>query len=418
MEAVNEIARQIMAGGSRRSAVYASLPWWHPDVKKFIRLKDWDEDTVARKAKDFNSRAPMDMTNISVALDDAFFDLMDGNATVVEYRLGHDTHARRREDAQHVYRLLVENMLTTGEPGIQIDVAENAGEVGRNACTELTTRDHLDVCNLGSLNLAYIEDIDEMRSATEAATAFLLAGTIVGEVPMAEVRRIRERTRRLGLGLMGIYEWLVARGYTYDPNEELEEWLTTYRDVSRATADRLADEAGVSRPVKVRAVAPTGTIGILAETTSGIEPLFATAYKRRYLKGRTWHYQAVVDEGARRLAERYSVDPTKIETAYDLAYSPERRIAFQAYVQEFVDHGISSTLNLPSVTEHAIDPEKFGAMLYRYLPRLRGITAYPDGARGGQPLTVMDYNEAILSEGLEFEEFGSENACVGGVCGV
>lgn len=418
MEAVNETARQIMAGGSRRSAVYASLPWWHPDVFKFIGLKDWSADIVAMKTKDYNARAPMDMTNISVALDDEFFSIMDGKAPSAVYRLGHRDIVVDRDHAQKVYRSLISSMLTTGEPGIQIDTGENRGEVGRNACTELTTRDHLDICNLGSLNLANITDLDEMHYATEVATAFLLAGTLVGDVPSGEVAEVRERTRRLGLGLMGLYEWLISRGYTYDPNEELGEWLAVYRDVSRETADVLADRLGVSRPVKVRAIAPTGTIGILAETTSGIEPLFATAYRRRYLKGKTWHYQAVIDEGARRLVERHGIDPTKIETAYDLAYAPERRVAFQAWVQQYVDHGISSTLNLPSVTEHAIDPEKFGAMLYRFLPRLRGITAYPDGARGGQPLTVMDYAEALGSEGLEFEEYGAEHACVGGVCGV
>lgn len=418
METVNELARHVMAGGSRRAAVYASLPWWHPDVEEFIKLKNWDDDTVARKAKDFNARAPMDFTNISVALDDEFFELMDGARDVATYRLGHHDIDRSRDDAQHVYRLLVESMLTTGEPGIQIDVGENAGEVGRNACTELTTRDHLDICNLGSLNLSQITDLDEMKRTTFLSTLFLLAGTIVGAVPLQEVDDVRTRTRRLGLGLMGIYEWLVARGRPYGPDDELEEWLKVYRDVSRAAANAGADIAGVSRPTKVRAIAPTGTIGILAETTSGIEPLFATAYKRRYLKGKDWHFQYVVDEGARRLQEAYGVHPDKLETAYDLAYHPERRIAFQAWVQRFVDHGISSTLNLPSVDAYAIDTEKFGTMLYRYLPGLRGITAYPDGARGGQPLTVVPYTEAEAAEGLEFEEYGAENACVGGVCGI
>ena len=104
--------------------------------------------------------------------------------------------------------------------------------------------------------------------------------------------------------------------------------------------------------------------------------------------------------------------------APNLAYEPERRIAFQAWMQKFVDHGISSTLNLPSVEEHAIDASDFAAMLYKHLPNLRGITAYPDGARGGQPLTVVPFSEASESEGLEFEEYGSEYACKGGVCGI
>lgn len=419
MEAVNETARQIQAGGSRRSAVYASLHWWHPDVFNFIRLKDWDETTVAAKADNFNARAPMDMTNISVALDDHFFDIMEGReASYTHTWDGGTKHTVDKTHAQEVYAALVHNMLKTGEPGIQIDTGVNAGEVLRNACTEVTSTDNLDVCNLGSLNLAQFDDIEEFHDAVAVATRFLLAGTIVGHVPNGEVESIRTKNRRLGLGLMGLYDWLVARGYQYGPNDELGQWLESYKVISRYQADRAADILGVSRPVKVRAIAPTGTIGILAETTSGIEPLFATAYKRRYLKGTTWHFQYVVDAGAKRLQDQYGVSPDDLETAYDLAYDPERRIAFQAWVQKFVDHGISSTLNLPSVEEHAIDASDFAAMLYKHLPNLRGITAYPDGARGGQPLTVVPFSEASESEGLEFEEYGATNACVGGVCGI
>lgn len=743
MEAVNETARQIQAGGSRRAAVYASLHWWHPDALDFIKLKDWDEHTVAAKARDFNNRAPMDMTNISVALDDAFFDIMDGVIDSYTVQIGREEYTVDRDWAEKVYAAVIHNMLTTGEPGFQIDVGDNAGEWGRNACvsydttvltptgyraigslvgeattvwngrrwttvtprvtgtdrdvwrvelsdgrhidvtdnhewvildgyvskgakperrrtehlsigdaiapyelptidrsdmqhvpeseaytqgfisaegmdnypwfdvygskrvciprmalrdirreslmhdkvgvypafdkrpksfvpmdwdlpstlawlagvldgdatwvspggiqlasvdrdflsgvqsllstlgvnvkitaahaggdrvlpdgkggkrvymtkplyrlhitcggharlremgmvtarissninntrdavrlvrvsaitylgnhpevycftdpidhqglfngvatgqcTELTAYDHLDVCNLGSLNLANFDHESEFQDAVTLATKFLLAGTLVGDVPNDEAREQRDRNRRLGLGIMGVYDWLVQRGYRYEPNVELGQWLSSYEILSNWTAKEEADKLGISRPVKVRAIAPTGTIGILAETTSGIEPLFATAYKRRYLKGTTWHYQYVVDAGAQRLVEMYGIDPSELETAYDLAYDPERRIAMQEWLQRYVDHGISSTLNLPSVDEHSIDPSQFGAMLYKYLPHLRGITAYPDGARGGQPLTVVPYYEAEGADGIEFEEYGADQGCKGGVCGI
>lgn len=196
------------------------------------------------------------------------------------------------------------------------------------------------------------------------------------------------------------------------------KYLESYMHESRLAADHFADRLGVSRPLKVRAIAPTGTIGILAETTTGIEPMFAPAYKRRYLKGNVWHYQYVVDGAARRLADA-GIDPDTVDSAYKMASNPEQRLAFQAWVQQFVDHGISSTLNLPAYEDQQFTPEEFGEMLLRYLPLLRGMTVYPDGARGGQPLTVVSYQEAIDWEGYEYEEVGLDNACgPDGVCGI
>jgi ribonucleoside-diphosphate reductase alpha chain len=415
MQMVNEAGRHIMQGGSRRAAIWAGLHWNHPDIFDFITIKDWSDDVKALKEKDFNFPATMDMTNVSVILDDDFFAAIEDPDFVPE---GWDEDERKHTAhgwAQAVYWRTVEKMLTTAEPGFSVDVGVNARENLRNACTEVTSEDDSDICNLGSINLARVESLEEMHRITQVGTAFLLCGTLYSKVPYGRVAETREKNRRLGLGLMGIYEWLVLRGYRYEPNAELGEWLSAYAQ-SGVYADELADGLGISRPVKTRAIAPTGTIGILAETTTGIEPLFATAYKRRYLKGKVWHAQYVVDATAQRLIDK-GVDPEAIETAYDLAKDPERRIAFQAWVQEYVDHGISSTLNLPSVEERPFSVEEFGTMLLPYLPKLRGMTCYPDGARGGQPLNVVPYAEAAGWEGVEFEEVGSAEACPSGVCG-
>jgi ribonucleoside-diphosphate reductase alpha chain len=404
MQMVNETGRHIMQGGSRRSAIWAGLHWNHPDVFEFIRLKDWSADIVQMKEKDFNFPAPMDGTNISVILDDEFFAAYENDQ--------HEMH----DWAHSVYWEVVEHMLTTAEPGFSIDVGKNAGEHLRNACTEVTSSDNNDICNLGSINMARVETKEEFARLVEIGSAFLLAGTVYSLVPYEGVADTRSKNRRLGLGLMGIYEWLVKRGYRYEPNEELAAWLDEYAK-STDIAARYADRIGVSRPIKTRAIAPTGTIGILAETTTGIEPLFAAAYKRRYLKGQTWHYQYVVDASAKRLIDQ-GVDPANMESAYELANDPERRIAFQAWVQTWVDHGISSTLNLPAVDQQSFTHAEFGSMLIKYLPHLRGVTAYPDGARGGQPLNVVPLEEALAFEGYEYEEVGNENACVGGSCGI
>lgn len=405
MQSDNEIGRHVMQGGARRAALWAGLHWNHPDIFKFIVLKNWDEATVAAKAKNYNAIAPMDGTNISVILDTAFFKAYEDEADEM-HRWAHK-----------VYWMVVEQMLTTAEPGFSIDAYENEGENLRNACAEVTSFDDNDICNLGSINLANISTLAEMERIVQMGTAFLIAGTIYSTVPFAEVAETREKNRRLGLGLMGMYEWLVSRGYKYEPNVELGSWLLAYEE-SDYWAKHYATRLGISIPVKTRSIAPTGTIGILAETTTGIEPLFAVAMKRRYLKGQEWHYQFVIDATAQRLMEKYNLKAEDLETAYDLAKDPERRIAFQAWVQTFVDHGISSTLNLPAHAEQAFSVEEFGTMLLDYLPSLRGVTCYPDGSRGGQPLNVVPFSEAEGQVGIEFAEFGNSMACLSGTCGI
>jgi ribonucleotide reductase alpha subunit len=286
-------------------------------------------------------------------------------------------------------------------------------------CTEVTSETDSDICNLGSVNLAAIESLEEMEEAVELGTAFLLAGTIYSDVPYPRVDQVRQKNRRLGLGLMGIHEWLIKHGGRYDRNDELAKFLGVYARSGRH-AKLYADKWDLSVPVKTRAIAPTGTIGIIAETTTGIEPIFCSAYKRRYLKGSTWHHQYVLDPTAKKLVDN-GVNPDTIEDAYSLAEDVERRVAFNAWVQEYVDHSISSTINLPawgSELNNDSTVQKFGKMLIKYLPSLRGLTVYPDGARGGQPLTAISYRTAEKHVGeITVEASDICDITKGGTCG-
>ena len=406
MQMVNEGGRHIMQGGSRRSAIWAGLHWNHPDVLKFIALKDWSDVTKLGKTEDFNYPAPMDGTNISVILDDEFFTGYNDPS--------HAAH----ELARDVYWKVVRKMLETGEPGFSIDVGEHSGENLRNACTEVTSADDCDMCNLGSINLGRIGSIDEMRTAVELGTAFLVCGTVYSKLPLAEMYRVREKNRRLGLGLMGLHEWLLRRGKKYGPDAELGEWLSVYK-MSGSYANRYADALSVSRPVATRAVAPNGTISIIAETTSSGEPITYVALKRRYLHGKNWKAQYVIDPTAKRLIDE-GIRPDDVEDSVSLSADVERRVAFQSWLQGYVDHGISSTINLPpwgSPLNNEDRVRPFGETLMKYLPNLRGVTTYPDGSRGGQPLVKVPYEEAAGQEGVEFED-GSETQCRSGVCGV
>ena len=404
MQMINEVGRGVMQGGSRRSAIYASLNWLHEDIPTFLKAKNWTDEVKALKEKDFNFPASLDMTNISVNYDDKWLH----NA----YRATLPTFVENCRQA-----------MMTGEPGFSFNFGDKQNETLRNACTEVTSEDDSDVCNLGSINIGNIQSLEELQSVVELASKFLVCGTLRADLPYDKVYQVREKNRRLGLGLMGIHEWLLKRGYGYEVVPELHKWLKMYKDESEQSANEHCERLYISKPVAYRAIAPTGSIGILAGTTTGIEPLFAVAYKRRYLTdGTKWKYEYVVDSTADLLIKEYSIDPEKIDTAQTLSLDFERRIAFQANIQDYVDMSISSTINLPewgSKHNNESRVEEFASILSKYAPRLRGFTVYPDGSRGGQPLTSVPYETALQHKGVVFAE---NDICViggkGGTCGV
>jgi ribonucleoside-diphosphate reductase alpha chain len=410
MHSINEIGRNVMQGGSRRSAIYASLNWQHGDARSFLTMKDWhnmklNDDFTVKQAKEynFNAYAPLDMTNVSLNYDNAFLD--------------------RVENGQ-LPPIFIDNCrqaMMTGEPGFSFNFGDKENETLRNACTEVTSEDDSDVCNLGSVNMGAIDSIDEFRDVVRLASGFLVCGTITADLPYPKVYQVRKKNRRLGLGLMGIHEWLLKRGYKYEMVPELRKWMEVYREESERAANSLCDRLSISFPVAYRAIAPTGTIGILAGTTTGIEPLFAVAYKRRYLTdGTKWKYEYVVDSTAEAIIQSTGVDPNSIETSMNLATDFERRLKFQADIQDYVDMAISSTINLPawgSDENNEDKVEEFAGLLAKYAPRLRGFTVYPDGSRGGQPITTVTYKEAMKHKGVVFEENGDQQ-CGSGVCGI
>lgn len=418
---INEIGRNVMQGGSRRSAIYASLNWQHEDAGDFLTAKNWADMPIGAqqyyeeprpytfwdaKLDDFNFPAPLDMTNISLNYDDKFLDAIDIHS----------------ENLPEIFLKNVHQALSTGEPGFSFNFGEKQNETLRNACTEVTSEDDSDVCNLGSVNMGAIESIEEFQQIVEVASKFLVCGTVRAELPYEKVRTVREKNRRLGLGLMGMHEWLLKRKQRYEVTPELHKWLNVYRECSESAANAHCDRLYLNRPVAYRAIAPTGSIGMLASTTTGIEPLYAVAYKRRYLtEGTRWKYEFVVDGTAQHLIDEYELRPEDIETAVDLAHDPERRLKFQADVQDYVDMAISSTLNLPSWgskgnNEDTVKP--FAKLLSQYAPRLRGFTCYPDGGRGGQPITSVPYEDAVGKKGVIYEE---HDQCLitgkGGSCG-
>jgi len=403
MKMINEAGRNIMQGGQRRSAIYASLNWQHPDVYKFLKLKDHPADLKALKEKDFNFPLPMELTNISVNYDTEFFIAIE------------DEKHPQHKHAMEVYLLNCSQAFSTAEPGFSFNFRKD-NETLRNACTEVTSEDDSDKCNLGTVWINRIKDVKELRKVMKYSTMFLICGGIYSDVPNEKIREVGLKNNRIGLGLGGIHEWLMVRGHGYECVPELHKWLAIYEEESNAAAFVTARQLNVAVPKGVRAIAPTGTIGIIAETTTGIEPLFCKAYKRRYFKDGKWMYQFVVDGAVKRLLDQ-GVNVENIKDSYDLDF--KQRVKFQADVQNYVDMAISSTCNLApwgSETNNESNLKQNSKILLKYAKRLRGFTCYPDGCRGGQPLTRVEIEDALANEGTVFEE--TMNECLGGVCGL
>ena len=407
---LNEIGRNVMQGGSRRSALYGSMDAGHGDIWELLHAKNWHDMKIAdtrgiaemtiadAKKANFNYHAPLDMMNISLNYSDEW---LNG---------GQDD----------IFMENCKQALMTGEPGFSFNFGDKKNETLRNACTEITSEDDSDVCNLGSVNLANIDTPEDFKDVVHLASKFLVCGLIRAHLPYEKVEKVRQQNSRIGLGLMGMHEWLLKRSYKYEMNRDLMRWLNIYESESTKAANEHCDRLFLNRPKGYRAIAPTGTISILAGTTSGVEPIYAVAYRRRYLTdGTRWKYQFVVDGTAQQLIDQ-GINPDSIESATDLSKDIERRIKFQHGLQKYVDHAISSTINLPewgSEFNNEDHVRPLSKLLRKYGGGLRGLTFYPDGSRGGQPIQSVSYEEAHSKRGVIYED-NSEEQCLSGVCAI
>lgn len=403
MAMVNEAGRYIMQGGQRRSAIWAGLQWDHGDILDFLKLKDHNEVLKKVKEADFTFPLPMELTNISVNYNTEFFVAIE------------DEQHPKHELAKKVWFENCRQAFSTAEPGMAFNFRKDAESL-RNACCEVTSEDDSDKCNLGTVWMNRCSDRRDFAEVVKYSTLFLLCGGLYSDVPTTKIREVGNKNNRIGLGLGGIHEWLMQRGKDYEVDPELHKWLSVYEQESDGAAFIGAKKLNVAVPKGVRAIAPTGTISILAQTTTGIEPLFCKAYLRRYFKDGKWLAQYVVDGSVTRLMEQ-GIKVENIQDSYDLSF--KQRVKFQADVQQYVDMAISSTCNMSawgSETNNDSTVKTNSDILLKYAKRLRGFTVYPDGARNGQPLTRVTLEEALASEGKVFEE--SELQCATGVCGV
>ena len=312
-------------------------------------------------------------------------------------------------------------------------------------------------CCLGHINLSNMvneegDDLDWNRLARTIRTGIRFLDNVltVNHYPLDECKVAGDRSRRIGLGTMGLHHMLIKLGIKYGTEKSIEfidRLYTTIRNESYLSSVYLARERGSfpefsykkylneefakTLPARIRMLikehgirnavmltaAPTGTIAMVHNVSTGIEPIFAPMYNRRYREGNTWKSTLVLDplfkdELLKGNSGRHVVG------AYDI--TPEQHMAVQACIQKYIDNAISKTINLPSDADH----DQVSKMALKYAPYLKGMTVYRAGSKGMEPLEALpltDENIAKARELVEAEQVetsvGVESCAIGGECG-
>jgi ribonucleoside-diphosphate reductase alpha chain len=412
----------IKQGGKRRGANMAVLRVDHPDILDFIQAK-----RNAQILQNFN---------LSVAVTDAFMNAVQYNK---RYSLIHPGRGNVSGSlkAGEVFDAITEAAWQTGDPGlIFVDTINRDNPTPQlgvleatNPCGEIPLLS-FESCNLGSINLAHMLDqggqnIDRQKlcATTRKAVRFLDNVIEVNRYCLPQIEQMSRGNRKIGLGVMGFSEMLIRLGISYDSDEALQNADKIMKTIAREALEasrELAGQRGVYpnwhgsvhefRELEMRnatctAVAPTGTIGIIADTTPSIEPLFALAYRRSHVLEEQVLYEInplfrnyandygldaenlvrqVVEKG--RLADVKDV-PEDLRRLFVTAHevSAERHLQMQAAFQRHVDNCVSKTVNMP----HAATSRDV-AVVYRQAWELglKGVTIYRYGSKSRQVLEL------------------------------
>jgi ribonucleoside-diphosphate reductase alpha chain len=412
----------IKQGGTRRGANMGILRIDHPDILDFITLK----------------QTPTEMTNfnLSVGITDSFMRALARRRTYALIN-PHTNKPTRRLPAQLVFDRLVEAAWESGEPGLVfLDTINRANPTPRlgtiestNPCGEQPLLAY-ESCTLGSINVANFvarpqarPTIDFVRLAETISLAVRFLDNVIdrNRFPLPEIERMTKQTRKIGLGIMGFADLLIALNIPYNSEAALHTaatlmdffrsrahlasaGLATYRGVFPAyRGSRLQTLQQRHRNATVTTIAPTGSISLLANCSPGIEPLYGVQEVRRIMDGveLTSLHPAFIrriralgldldslrpDLAAHPSIQHLTHVPEELRrlfvTAHDV--SPEHHVRMQAVFQRYSDSGVSKTINLPATATKA---EVAAAFLLAYQLGCKGLTVYRTGSRDRQVIS-------------------------------
>ncbi len=441
----------------RHGANMAILPVDHPDILDFIHCKKVEGDI-----RNFN---------ISVGMTDEFMEAVTKRPNEPWFcKFGGEKMKPRRIErdrfgvvvsiteldmtAAELYQEIVQNAWNNGEPGVIFLDAFNRYNTmpktpieATNPCGEQGLPPY-DVCNLGSINLAaFVKegklDIERLQYVSKVVTRFLDNVIDLFDYPVEEVQTMSKNSRRLGLGVMGYADMLYQLGVRYDSQQGFETAELVMKAIQEAAHDmsvELASEKGEfplwpdstwaqqgikRRNTMVTTVAPTGSISMFFDTSSGIEPNFALAYTKQDKDGHTYRYVNKYLEQALRNAGVYTEElmdkivlegslndidgiPQHIKDTFRVAMDIAAidHIRAQAAFQKYVENSISKTINFPN--EATIKDIEDG-YIKAWLLGCKGCTLYRDGSREVQ---VLNLNKNLdkaksLAPGMEHMSLGS-----------
>ena len=391
MSLFDKATETVQQGGMRRGANMGILNVDHPDIRDFIHCKDRD-GTIAN-------------FNISVGIYDSFMEKAEADSAGAEARL-------LDEIAETAWR--------TGDPGIIFLDAINRGNTtpdlgpltSTNPCGESPLYPN-EACNLGSINLDKMVskgefDYELLKETAEIATRFLDSVIDVNHYPLPEISEAVRNTRKIGLGVMGWADLLFRLRIPYDSDQAIElaeNIMSLIKDTAHKTSVELGKEKGVPgalehlgrRNATLTCIAPTGTIALLADCSSGIEPLFALEHTRVrtqidgtkvIMKQANRHYAEAIKNA---LAE--NVIKSVFITSHDVA--PISHVRTQGVFQKYTDLAVSKTVNLP---HESSKKDVLDSYVLAWKLGCKGITIYRDGSKSMQVLYRKEEDKKLQPE--------------------